>query len=129
MLRERVLRFVLIVAGLLCLAGLYPLEESLRNWQHADEIVPMFLSLYVTLGVFLLLAARNPSQHRSLILFAAWSSLAHAAVMLAQARNNVADRPMLFEMSAILLLIGVSLVAVAPAKRPVGSMAVAGTRP
>jgi len=39
MLRERMLRFVLIVAGLLCLAGLYPLEESLRNWQHADEIV------------------------------------------------------------------------------------------
>src|SRR2546430_13133796 len=41
----------------------------------------MMLSLYVTLGVFLLIAARNASAHRSLIAFTAWSSFAHALVM------------------------------------------------
>lgn len=82
MYRERALKWVVIVSGLLFLAGIYPLVMSLWFWQHADDIVPMFLSLYVTLGIFLLIAARNPSEHRSLIQFTAWSSLAHAGVML-----------------------------------------------
>jgi hypothetical protein len=38
------------------------------------------LSLYVTLGIFLLLAARNPSANRSLVAFTAWSSFAHTTV-------------------------------------------------
>ncbi|HEX4921590.1 MAG TPA: DUF6632 domain-containing protein, partial [Candidatus Bathyarchaeia archaeon] len=37
----------------------------------------MMLSLYVALGIFLFIAVRNPSGHRSLIGFAAWSSFAH----------------------------------------------------
>jgi hypothetical protein len=41
----------------------------------------MMLSVYVTLGIFLLLAARNPSANRSLIAFTAWSSFARAALM------------------------------------------------
>jgi hypothetical protein len=41
----------------------------------------MMLSLYVALGIFLLIAVRNPSAHRSLIAFAAWSSFAHAVAM------------------------------------------------
>jgi hypothetical protein len=41
----------------------------------------MMLSLYFALGIFLLMAVRNPSAHRSLIAFAAWSSVAHGAVM------------------------------------------------
>lgn len=116
MLRERVLKSVMIVAGLLCVAGIYPLVASLWFWHGADDIVPMFLSLYVTLGVFLLVAARNPSGHRSLILFVAWSSFAHTAVMLIQAYDGIADRPLLFGMSAILVLIGVPLVVLGPAK-------------
>lgn len=119
MSRARALKFVMIVAGLLLLAGIYPLVTSLRDWQHSDDIVPMFLSLYVTLGVFLLIAARQAEEHRSLILFTAWSSVAHTAVMLVQAYNNIAGRPLLFGMSAILLAIGVPLIALAPARRPV----------
>jgi len=119
MFRERALKFLLIATGLLCVAGLYPLVQSLRHWQRSDEIVPMFLSLYVTLGIFLLFAARNPPVHRSVIAFAAWSSFAHAAVMLAQAYNNVGSRPDLFGMSAILFAIGLPLIALLPAKRSV----------
>ena len=46
-----------------------------------DPALAMMMSLYATLGVFLLLASRNPSAHRSLIAFTAWSSFAHATVM------------------------------------------------
>jgi hypothetical protein len=57
-----------------------------------EETLQMMLSIYVTLGIFLLLASRNPSAHRSLIAFAAWSSLAHAAVMTVQSRSDVGER-------------------------------------
>lgn len=120
MRRDRALKFVLIAAGLLFSAGIYPLVTSLQQWRHVDDVVPMFLSLYVTLGVFLLIAARNPADHRSVISFAAWSSFAHTAVMLVQAYNDIAGRPDLLGMSAILLAIGVLLIALAPAKRPIG---------
>ncbi|MGA9884198.1 MAG: DUF6632 domain-containing protein [Candidatus Acidiferrales bacterium] len=115
--KERMLKFVMIAIGLVFVAGVYPLATSLWNWQRSDEFVPMLLSVYITLGVFLLIAARNPSAHRSLISFAAWSSLAHAFVMLIQAVNDVAGRPELFGMSAVLVVIGVPLIALAPAKR------------
>jgi hypothetical protein len=118
MSRQRTLKFVMIAAGLLFSAGIYPLVMSLWRWQHSDDIVPMFLSLYVTLGVFLLIAARNPAEHRSLIAFAAWSSFAHAAVMLVQSYVDVAGRPELYGMSALLVAIGVPLLALAPARRP-----------
>ena len=45
----------------------------------------MIIALYATLGVFLILAARHPNQHLSLISFAIWSSVAHGAVMAVQA--------------------------------------------
>lgn len=118
MFRQRALEFALIVAGLLCLAGSCPLLASLLYWKQVDDIVPMFLSLYVTLGVFLLLAARNPWQHRSLILFGAWSSFAHAAVMLIQVYEGAADRTLLLGMSAILVLLGVPLIALLPKRAP-----------
>ena len=86
MKRERVLQVVLVILGLLYLTLIYPLYMDLRHsaWllEMHNETEPMFLSFFIPLGIFLLLAARNPSAHRSLIAFAAWWSLAHAAVML-----------------------------------------------
>lgn len=77
----------------------------------------MMLSLYVTLGVFLLLAARNPSAHRSLIAFTAWSSFAHGAVMAFMAFKNAHERTSLLIAVAVLYAIGVALIALTPAKR------------
>src|SRR3989442_1829470 len=79
--RERVLKVVLVLVGLLFLAGVYPIVMYL--WRPGNESPgdAMMLSLYVTLGVFLLSAARNPSANRSLIAFTAWSSFAHGAGM------------------------------------------------
>jgi hypothetical protein len=75
----------------------------------------MMFSLYVTLGVFMLLAIRNPSASRSLIAFTGWSSLAHAALMGTQAMRNMVGRGELIGV-AVLVVIGVTLIALAPAK-------------
>ena len=76
--RERALKVVLVLVGLLFLALIYPLMMFVRQ----EPPLAMMLSVYVTLGIFLLLAARNPSANRSLIAFTAWSSFAHASSKL-----------------------------------------------
>src|SRR5438874_5111906 len=81
MRQERALKVVLVLVGLLFTAGVYPLIGSLLHPANSDTGDTMMLSLYVALGIFLLLAVRNPSAHRSLIGFAAWSSFAHAVSM------------------------------------------------
>src|SRR6202158_5877558 len=86
--RERALKVVLVVVGLLFSASVYPLMMMVKQ----DSALAMMMSLYATLGVFLLLAARNPSEHRSLIAFTAWSSFAHAALMAVQAFLNLIPR-------------------------------------
>jgi hypothetical protein len=77
MRRERALKVVLIQVGLLFTAAVYPLVLFVRR----EPALTMMLSLYVTLGIFLLLAARDPSANRSVIAFTSWSSFVHAALM------------------------------------------------
>src|SRR5256884_1133130 len=80
--RERALQVVLVVWGVLTVvANIYPLVTSFLAGLRptAATAAPMFWTMYATLGVFLVLAARNPSAYRSLIAFAVWSSFAHAA--------------------------------------------------
>jgi len=119
MWRERALKVVLVLVGLLFLAGVYPLILLLKQ----EPALAMMLSLYVTLGIFLLVAARNPSANRSLISFTAWSSFAHAAVMAVQAFHNLIPHGELLGV-AVLVVIGVALVVLAPAK-PSGELAAA----
>jgi hypothetical protein len=111
MQRERVLKIVLVVVGLLFCAAIYPLILMAKQ----DPALAMMMSLYATLGIFLLRASRNPSAHRSLIAFAAWSSFAHAAVMSFQALLNMIARRELAGV-AFFVVIGVTLIALAPAK-------------
>jgi hypothetical protein len=111
--RERALKVVLALVGLLFLASVYPLVIFVRQ----DPALSMMLSIYVTLGIFLLLAVRNPSASRSLIAFTAWSSFAHAALMGVQAFRNMISRGELGGV-ALLTVIGVALIALAPAKQP-----------
>jgi hypothetical protein len=111
MIRERALKTVLVVVGLLFVAMAYPLVAM-----RLDEALQMMLSVYVTLGIFLLLAARNPSASRSVIAFAAWSSFAHAVVMGVQAWYDVAERVHFLVGDVALVIIGVALIALSPAK-------------
>jgi len=105
------LKITLGITGVIFLALAYPMIVFIRQ----DPALSMMLSLYVTLGVFLLLAIRNPAEHRSLIAFTAWSSLAHAALMATQTmRDMIAHRELIGV--AVLTLIGIVLIALAPAK-------------
>jgi hypothetical protein len=81
MRRERVLKVVLVVVGSVFTAGVLPVLDSFSHANQSMYTFDMMLSLYVTLGIFLLIAAGNPSANRSLIAFTAWSCFAHAAVM------------------------------------------------
>jgi hypothetical protein len=112
--REKLLKIVLVVVGLLFCAGIYPLILMAKQ----EPALAMMMSLYATLGVFLLLASSNPSAHRSLIAFAAWSSFAHAAVMGVQAYLSFIARRELFGV-ATFIVIGAALIALAPAKQAV----------
>ena len=119
--RERTLKILLVLVGLLFVAGLYPLLPSLGN-VHSDVSSgdKMMLSIYVTLGVFLLLAVRKPAAHRSLIGFTAWSSFAHGAVMTIMAFQIPKERTSLIIAVGVLAFIGVALLALAPAKPAAG---------
>ncbi len=117
MIRERALKVVLLVVGLLFCAAIYPLSTSLLHTaKPSDYGDDMFLSLYFALGVFMVLAVRNPSQHRSLIAFAAWSSFAHGAVMGVLAIQNATERGGFLVAVAVLFGIGIVLLALAPAR-------------
>lgn len=109
--RERALKVVLVVVGLIFSALVYPLTMFL---QQAPALA-MMLSLYVTLGIFLLLTVRNPSANRSLIAFTAWSSFAHAALMGVQVFLKLI-RPGELWGAAALVIIGAALIVLAPAK-------------
>lgn len=124
MIRERSLKVVLVLVGLLFTAAVYPVVGDLWSGNVSDSGDTMMMSLYCTLGVFLLLAVRNPSAHRSLIAFAAWSSFAHAVAMsgLGFQRQFVKERIGFCIGSAVLAVIGVLLLALAPAK-PSGELA------
>jgi uncharacterized membrane protein HdeD (DUF308 family) len=91
--------------------------------QYGDA---MMLSLYFTLGIFLLVAVRNPSANRSLIAFAAWSSFAHGAVMAVLAFQIPSERGELLVAVAALVVIAVALIALPPAKQSVGQVSAAG---
>jgi hypothetical protein len=121
--REGALKVVLLVVGLIFLLGVYPLMMFLWpsgwRWQpNQPEYEQMILGVYATLGIFLLLASRNPSENRSLIAFTAWSSLVHATIMAVQAFQNAGEHGHLIGDVPALIIVGVALIVLAPAKQP-----------
>ena len=86
--RIKYLRTVLLVVGLVFIFGIYPLTivwPSGWAWHTGQsQYLQMILGIYVTLGVFLIVASRNPLAHRSLIWFTVWSSVVHGAIMAIQ---------------------------------------------
>jgi hypothetical protein len=119
--RERLTQIVLVIVGLIYLAPTYFLYTDLRHssWllQQKNECEPMFLSFFIPVGVFLLMAARRPSEHRSMIALAAWWNISHGMVMAIQtleARIHGVHRN--FTDVIVFLVIGVVLLALLPAK-------------
>ena len=122
MKRERLTRIVLVLVGLLNLSVTYFLFTNLwhSSWLlvQKNETEPMFLSFFIPVGVFLLMAARRPSEYRSMIVLVAWWNISHGAVMAIQSveawihgvHRNFAD-------VILFLVIGAALLALLPARR------------
>ena len=94
--RLRYLRIALILVGLIFIFGVYPLMMGLwpSGWRwspNQPQYEQMIVGVYATLGVFLLLAARNPLRNLSLIWFTVFSSVVHAAIMIVQALQAPAE--------------------------------------
>jgi len=130
MKRERLTQIVLVIVGLVNLALIYFLYMDLRHssWllEQKNECEPMFLSFFIPVGVFLLIAARRPSEHRSMIALAAWWHISHGTVMAiqtVQAWNHGVHRN--FTDVILFLVIGVVLLVLLPVKREAGAAVVA----
>src|SRR5215472_11664132 len=92
----RYLRIALRLVGVTFIIGIYTLVivwPSGWSWHaghslYVPDYLQMILGVYATLGVFLLIASRNPLAHLSLIWFTVWSSVAHAGIMAMQSLAN-----------------------------------------
>src|SRR6476620_8763381 len=95
--RIKYLRIALQLVGLIFIFGIYTLTiiwPSGWVWHtgHTSHYLQMILGVYATLGVFLLIASRNPLAHLSLIWFTVWSSVVHAGTMAVQSLMNAEQR-------------------------------------
>jgi hypothetical protein len=111
--RPKFLPLGLRVVGLIFIFAIYPLTELWPSgwaWHSGrSEYLEMIVAVYATLGLFLILAARDPARHLSLISFAIWSSVVHGLVMGVQAvvdpmhiHHLHGDVPILFLLTAVL---------------------------
>jgi Family of unknown function (DUF6632) len=118
--RTKYLRIALMAVGVIFIVGIYGLVmiwPSGWSWHagqsdHLPHYLQMILGVYATLGVFLLIASRNPLAHLSLIWFTVWSSVVHAGIMAAQSLANPehmghlwGDVPALLVVAAVLALL------------------------
>ncbi len=110
----RYLKIALILFGIIFIIGIYAMMTwvwpSGWGWTpEQSEYEQMILGVYATLGVFMILAARDPLANTSLIWFTIWSSIVHGGIMLVQAlvdesehANLMGDIPALFMVSGVL---------------------------
>jgi hypothetical protein len=116
--RIKYLRAVLVVVGLVFIVGIYPLTivwPSGWAW-HAgqSDYLQMILGIYATLGVFLIIASRNPLAHLSLIWFTVWSSVVHGGIMGIQSLANPEHSGHLYGDVAALLIVAAVLAFLTP---------------
>lgn len=119
--RLQFLRIALVAVGLIFMFGIYPLGlvwPSGWTWGHGhSHYLMMIIGVYATLGVFLLIASRNPDAHRSLIWFTIWSSLVHATIMGAQSLSDAGEYGHLIGDVPALVLVAIVLAALMPRKK------------
>ena len=119
--REKLLKIALVVFGAVFFL-IYPLglvwpSGWLWHEGHGQYYLQMICGLYAVLGAYLIAAARNPSEHRSLISFTVWSSVVHAGIMAVQAFGDPAERGHLWGDVPALLVVAVVLAVLTPRGR------------
>jgi hypothetical protein len=113
------LRVALIVIGLTFIFGIYTLGivwPSGWVWGqgHPQHYLTMIMGVYATLGVFLILASRDPFAYKSIIWFTVWSSIVHGAIMAAQSLTDGAERGHLIGDVPALFLVAIVLAVLMP---------------
>lgn len=122
--RLRTLRVVLILVGLIFIFGIYTLgivwpsgwvwgEAGPRSFIPSHYLM-MIIGVYATLGVFLIIASKNPTAHASLIWFTVWSSVVHGVIMAVQALIDGKEHGHLVGDAPALLVVAIVLAALAP---------------
>jgi hypothetical protein len=116
--RIKYLRFALVAVGLIFIFGIYPLTiiwPSGWSWHVGQsDYLQMILGIYATLGVFLLVASRNPLAHLSLIWFTVWSSIVHGGIMAVQALTSSEHMGHLYGDVLALLVVAAALALLTP---------------
>ena len=117
--RIKYLRIALVIVGLIFIFGIWPLTvlwPSGWAWHTGgrSDYLEMILGIYATLGVFLIIASRNPMAHRSLIWFTVWSSIVHGGIMAVQSIANGQHMGHLCGDAPALIVVGVVLAALIP---------------
>ena len=119
--RLKSLKIVLWVVGIIYVVGLY----LMMHWIHPSgwswmprqpEYEWMVLGVYATLGVFLIMAARDPLSNLSLIWFTIFSNIVHGGIMLVQAIIDVTERPNLLGDVPAMFLVAIVLWILMPKK-------------
>lgn len=122
--RTRWLSRALTAFGLVFIFGIVTLNRVWpAGWAWEPEqpaYLHMIFSIYITLGIFLLLAARDPARHLSLIWFAVWSSVAHATVMAIHSLTDPGQVGHLWGDVAALLLTAAVLTVLVLRELPMG---------
>ncbi len=110
----RYLKFALYIFGVIFILGVPAMMmwiwPSGWSWTPSQpEYEQMIMGIYITLGIFLVRAAKDPLDNASLIWFTIWSSIVHAGIMLIQAiidnterANLLGDIPALFLVALVL---------------------------
>jgi len=130
--RTKYLPTALRAVGVIFIFGIYTLGilwPSGWVWHtgHASHYLEMILGVYATLGVFLLIASRNPLANLSLIWFTVWSSVVHAGIMAAQALANPEHRGHLWGDVPALLVVAAILAVLTPRGTPAIAVSVGKT--
>lgn len=117
--RVRYLSIALVVVGLTFVFGLWPLTvlwPSGWAWHSAgrSDYLEMILGVYATLGVFLIIASRDPAAHRSLIWFTIWSCIVHAGIMAVQSIVDHHQPGHLLGDVPALIVVAIALAVLAP---------------
>jgi hypothetical protein len=120
--RIKYLRFALLAVGVIFIFGIYPLTilwPSGWSWHTGQsDYLQMILGIYATLGVFLLIASRNPVAHMSLIWFTVWSSIVHGGIMTVQALRSSEHMGHLYGDVLALVFVAIALAVLTPRGAP-----------
>lgn len=120
--RIKYLRFALLAVGVIFIFGIYPLTilwPSGWSWHTGQsDYLQMILGIYATLGVFLLIASRNPVAHLSLIWFTVWSSIVHGGIMTVQALRSSEHMGHLYGDVLALVVVAIALAVLTPRGAP-----------